>query len=54
MSKHSKYFIFSGIFAFILIQLVGNYSVYGGLIAGLWLGFWLGVWMKNDFKKSRE
>ena len=47
MSSYSKYFTLSGVVAFILILLVGNWSVYGGLIAGLWLGFWGGVALKN-------
>lgn len=45
--EESKFFLLSGIVAFILIQVVGNYSVYGGLIAGLWLGFWGGMAVKK-------
>jgi len=47
MSEFNKYFILSGVVAFILIMMVGNFTVYGGLIAGLWLGFWIGVVLKN-------
>lgn len=50
MGQYTKYFVFSGVVAFILIQIVGNFSVYGGLIAGLWLGFWVGVMLKNEKK----
>jgi len=48
----NKLFTISGIVGFILIQVSGNYSVVGGLIAGLWLGFWLGFWMKKDLVKK--
>lgn len=50
MSQYTKYFVISGAIGFILVQMVGNLSVYGGLIAGLWLGFWSGVAFKNGKK----
>ena len=52
MNQYTKYLVISGIVAFILIQIVGNFSMFGGLIAGAWLGFWGGVAFKNRNKNS--
>ena len=50
MSQYTKYFYLSGVVAFVMIQIAGNFTVYGGVIAGFWLGFSVGIAFKNEKK----
>jgi len=66
--KDDKYFYISGLIAFVIILLIGNYSIYSYIIIGIWFGFWMSAKLmkqkiekimnksedENDFYKKME